>query len=195
MFTCRSRPSFDIARLHINNSHNQHNTSLRRPHILLHQCVRRAIRLQHLTSRFTSRTMAFLISFLTGRQCFFPFSPFTIFPTETGAKNKRPQARPRAKESVMIPTLLMNIPTSPKQPNNTIFVCKRLWFFLRVLFFVFCSFTAAWNGKAAYIGIEGRRKESALEVETGQTEGERNQVVTPLALVGSLSRVRPSCWK
>jgi hypothetical protein len=128
---------------------------------------------------------------------FFPFFSFyIIFPTETGAKNKRPQARPRAKESVMIPTLLMNIPTSPKQPNNTILVCKRLWFFFASsFFFVFCSFTAAWNGKAAYIGIEGRRKESALEVETGQTEGERNQVVTPLALVGSLSRVRPSCWK
>jgi hypothetical protein len=131
---------------------------------------------------------------------FFPFFSFyIIFPTETGAKNKRPQARPRAKESVMIPTLLMNIPTSPKQPNNQTtqyLFANGFGFFCEFFFFVFCSFTAAWNGKAAaYIGIEGRRKESALEVETGQTEGERNQVVTPLALVGSLSRVRPSCWK
>jgi hypothetical protein len=87
-----------------------------------------------------------------------------------------------------------NIPQTTKQHNTCLQTA--LVFFLRVLFFfVFCSFTAAWNGKAAYIGIEGRRKESALEVETGQTEGERNQVVTPLALVGSLSRVRPSCWK
>jgi hypothetical protein len=100
------------------------------------------------------------------------FFPFIIFPTETGAKNKRPQARPRAKESVMIPTLLMNIPTSPKQPNNTIFVCKRLWFFLRVLFFVFCSFTAAWNGKAAaYIGIEGRRKEVPWKWKLAKQKG------------------------
>jgi hypothetical protein len=35
-----------------------------------------------------------------------------------------------------------------------------------------------------------------LEVEMANTtEGERNQVVTPLALVGSLSRVRPSFRK
>jgi hypothetical protein len=124
------------------------------------------------------------------------FFPFIIFPTETGAKNKRPQARPRAKESVMIPTLLMNIPTSPKQPNNTIFVCKRLWFFLRVLFFCFLFFYCGMEWQGGGIHRDRREEErSALGVETGQTEGERNQVVTPLALVGSLSRVRPSCWK
>jgi hypothetical protein len=89
---------------------------------------------------------------------FFPFFSFyIIFPTETGAKNKRPQARPRAKESVMIPTLLMNIPTSPKQPNNTILVCKRLWFFFcEFFFFCFLFFYCGmeWQG-----GIHRDRRE------------------------------------
>jgi hypothetical protein len=63
---------------------------------------------------------------------------------------------------VMIPTLLMNIPTSPNNQTQY-FVCKRLWF-LRVLFlFVFIL----WHGKArrAYIGIEERRKEVPWGVE------------------------------
>jgi hypothetical protein len=106
------------------------------------------------------RFLIFLFS--TGRTCYF-FFPFIIFPTETGAKNKRPQARPRAKESVMIPTLLMNIP-NPHQPNNntnkpTTLVCEWLWSFCEFFsYFICCSSTAAWETEllVAYIrmGIE-----------------------------------------
>lgn len=53
----------------------------------------------------------------TGRLELLILFPFPLsYLMETGAKNKRPQALPRAKESVMIPTLLMNI---PEPANNT----------------------------------------------------------------------------
>ena len=51
---------------------------------------------------------------------------------ETGAKNKRPQALPRAKESVMIPTLLMNIPPEPPSKQHKSIFVLALWFFPRV---------------------------------------------------------------
>jgi hypothetical protein len=91
------------------------------------------------------------------------FFPFIIFPTETGAKNKRPQARPRAKESVMIPTLLMNIPN----PHNQTTTQRQYLFangsgfcefsFCFSLSYFICSFIAAWDTElVAYIrmGIE-----------------------------------------
>jgi len=84
------------------------------------------------------------------------FFPFIIFPTETGAKNKRPQARPRAKESVMIPTLLMNIP-EPANNTKSISVVALGFFPQRVSFFVlpvslFYLLFAAWK-KAEEIGL------------------------------------------
>jgi hypothetical protein len=132
----------------------------------------------------------FLFSFLLGGYVF-PFFSFIIFPTETGAKNKRPQARPRAKESVMIPTLLMNIPTSPN--NQTQYLFASGFGFCESFFFVLLLR----HGRQGGIYRDRREEErSALEVEMANTtEGERNQVVTPLALVGSLSRVRPSFRK
>jgi len=62
---------------------------------------------------------------------------------ETGAKNKRPQALPRAKESVMIPTLLMNIPEPPKQPTSISVVA--LGFSRESFFSLFYFVIAAWE--------------------------------------------------
>lgn len=92
------------------------------------------------------------------------FFPFIIFPTETGAKNKRPQARPRAKESVMIPTLLMNIPNPPtkQQPKRQFLFasgsgfCEFSFCFFFFLFYLF-FYCGMGNGTGvAYIrmGIE-----------------------------------------
>jgi len=114
------------------------------------------------------RFLIFLFS--TGRTCYF-FFLLSYFQRKPAQKTNRPQARPRAKESVMIPTLLMNIP-NPHQPNNnnnnpTILVCEWLWsffasslvFFCEFSFLYFiCSFIAAWDTEllVAYIrmGIE-----------------------------------------
>jgi hypothetical protein len=87
----------------------------------------------------------------------FLFSLFLLsYLMETGAKNKRPQALPRAKESVMIPTLLMNIP-EPANNTKSISVVALGFFPQRVSFFVlpvslFYLLFAAWK-KAEEIGL------------------------------------------
>ena len=109
-----------------------------------------------------------LFSFTTGTRRFY-HSPelgglncltYFLFPLsylmETGAKNKRPQALPRAKESVMIPTLLMNIP-EPANNTKSISVVALGFFPQRVSFFVlpvslFYLLFAAWK-KAEEIGL------------------------------------------
>ena len=101
-----------------------------------------------------------LFSFTTGTRRFY-HSPelgglnclsFFLFPLsylmETGAKNKRPQALPRAKESVMIPTLLMNIPEPAKTTTQSQISVVALGFFFPPLnpseslslFFTTCFF-------------------------------------------------------
>jgi hypothetical protein len=72
----------------------------------------------------------------------FLFSLFLLsYLMETGAKNKRPQALPRAKESVMIPTLLMNITrTSEQQQQSQISVVGSGFLFQRVSFFLVSFF-------------------------------------------------------
>ena len=69
---------------------------------------------------------SYSLSFTSG-MAFFSFSFFwadmllffllSYFQRKPAQKTNRPQARPKAKESVMIPTLLMNIPT-PTNPNK-----------------------------------------------------------------------------
>jgi hypothetical protein len=100
----------------------------------------------------------------------FLFSLFLLsYLMETGAKNKRPQALPRAKESVMIPTLLMNITrTSEQQQQSQISVVGSGFLFQRVSFFLVSFFLfviAAWKtAEEMAKGIQ-RRKERKKERE------------------------------
>jgi hypothetical protein len=63
---------------------------------------------------------------------------------ETGEKNKRPQALPRAKESVMIPTLLMNIP-EPQTTKVNICCGSGIFFPSESRFFFILFVIAAWK--------------------------------------------------
>lgn len=147
----------------VNDSHNQHNSSFRRPNILSTSTSSDIINnnsagqsnmniLLLLVKPLGSTNGVLLSPFSMGGYVISLFS-FIIFPTETGAKNKRPQARPRAKESVMIPTLLMNIPTPTTTKHNNLFA-NGSGFASFSLFFI-CSFTAAWKRMAAYIRLRG----------------------------------------
>lgn len=106
---------------------------------------------------FTSGTRRFYHSpELGGLNCLTYFLFPLSYLMETGAKNKRPQALPRAKESVMIPTLLMNIP-EPANNTKSISVVALGFFPQRVSFFVlpvslFYLLFAAWK-KAEEIGL------------------------------------------
>jgi len=105
----------------------------------------------------------------------FPFSLSYLM--ETGAKNKRPQALPRAKESVMIPTLLMNL---PEPANNQSQYLLWLWVFppseSLFLFLLFYLLFAAWKkaedtGRHTWSRIEEERKrerESATWWQAGR---------------------------
>jgi hypothetical protein len=96
----------------------------------------------------------FLFSFLLGGYVF-PF--FFFYHISNGNRRKKQTAPSTAsgKRKCDDTNSTYEHTNIPQQPN-TIFVCKRLWF-LRVLFFLF--FYYGMEGKAAYIGIEGRRKE------------------------------------
>lgn len=92
----------------------------------------------------------------------------------------------------MIPTLLMNIPTPTTTKHNNLFANGSGFCEFFLLFF--CYFTAAWK---RMVGIH--KAERGIEDGGGKkqttTNGGRNQVgKPPLALVGSLSRVRPSLF-
>jgi hypothetical protein len=118
--------------------------------------LRRAIQ-QPTAFFFTSGTRRFYHSpELGGLNCLTYFLFPLSYLMETGAKNKRPQALPRAKESVMIPTLLMNIP-EPANNTKSISVVALGFFSQRVSFFVlpvslFYLLFAAWK-KAEEIGL------------------------------------------
>jgi hypothetical protein len=106
--------------------------------------------------------------------CFFISLFLLSYLMETGAKNTRPQALPRAKESVMIPTLLMNITRTRKQQQqqHKVNICLLwLWVFLipasLFLFFSFILFViAAWRtveemGKGIQRRTERKKGENA----------------------------------
>jgi hypothetical protein len=69
------------------------------------------------------RRFLIFLFFTTGRLCY-SFFLLSYFQRKPAQKTNRPQARPLAKESVMIPTLFMNIPTPPTTTKHNI--CLRL---------------------------------------------------------------------
>jgi hypothetical protein len=120
------------------------------------------------TALYHSTEPGGLIAFL------FPFILLSYL-METGAKNKRPQALPRAKESVMIPTLLMNITRTRKQQQHKVNTCllSALGFFTSPASLFFCFFLylicyrAAWK-TAEEIGQRHTVKERKKERKKGK---------------------------
>lgn len=160
---------------HITGSHTQHNNfTSTNSHSTTNflgtsLSLRRAIRHQHLTLSSCSplgplRRFLILHSPVLGGFVFLFSFLFIIFQRKPAQKTIRPQARPRAKESVMIPTLLMNIPNPPtkQQPKRQFLFasgsgfCEFSFCFFFFLFYLF-FYCGMGNGTGvAYIrmGIE-----------------------------------------
>lgn len=156
MFTCRLLPSSETARLHETLSHHGQSHTTQQLHFdqltFNHQLPRNAFGTPQGNSPSASYTLLLFTSgtikafshshspVLGGFIFLFSFL-FIIFQRKPAQKTIRPQARPRAKESVMIPTLLMmnitnlqqqqhQLPTTATKTAKHNYLLRWLWFFL-----------------------------------------------------------------